>query len=101
MTGDDNAQNTQEDAYYIPPTAGPAAPASKKPEKKPDEDWKGLLSLVLGMIILIAGFQLFTIVMQLINTWIAEEYVPIFTAAFDIAIIAGGIWLIRNYLQKK
>lgn len=101
MTGEDNPRNVPEESFYIPPTAGPSAPAVITPAKKPDEDWRGLGMLVVGIIILIAGFQLFIIVIQLINTWIAEQYVPVFTAAFDIVLIVGGIWLIRNYLLKK
>ena len=53
------------------------------------------------MIILITGFQLFLIIMQLINTWIADQYVPVFSAAFDVVIIVACIWLIRKYFQKK
>ena len=101
MTGNDSTQDTQENLYYIPPTAGPMAKEPKKPEKKTEEDWSGLAIIVFGMIILIAAFQLFIIIMQLINTWIADQLVPVFTAAFDVIIIAFGIWLIRYYLQKK
>lgn len=101
MTSADSPQDTQENSYYLPPTAGPVAKDPKKPEKRPEEDWSGLGILVFGMIILLAGFQLFLIIMQLINTWIADELVPVFSAAFDIIIIVAGIWLIQNYCRKK
>lgn len=96
MTGDDSTQ----DAFYIPPTAGPGSKEPKKPEKKP-EDWTGLVVVVAGVIILLAGFQLFIVVMQLINTWIADQFVPFVTAAFDILVIAAAIWLIWKYSEKK
>jgi hypothetical protein len=103
VTGDDNTRNPPGDPFYIPPVAGPSATAfaTAKPAKKPDDDWTGLAIIVAGLIILIAGFQLFLVIMQLINTWIADEFVPVFTAAFDIALIAAGIWLIRTRLRKK
>ncbi len=97
MTGEDSPQ----DSYYIPPTAGPEAKELKRPEKRSGEDWNGLAIIITGMIVLIAAFQLFLIIMQLINTWVADELVPFFSAAFDLVIIAGGIWLIRNFFRKN
>jgi hypothetical protein len=101
VTGDDITQDTQENSFYIPPVTGPVVRDLKKPEKRSEEDWSGLVMVVCGGIVLIAAFQLFLIVMQLINTWIADQLVPVFTAAFDVIIIAAGIWLIRYSLQKK
>ena len=100
MTGDGSTPENPGDSYYIPPAAGAGAKEAKKPEK-PGEDWSGLAVIVLGAIVLFAGFQLFIVVMQLINTWIAAELVPVFTAAFDLAIIIACLWLIRKYVQKK
>jgi len=100
VTGDSSGQDTKEYPVYIPPTAGPGAKDKPLPEVKKGDDWSGLAIVVLGLVIVFAGFQLFFTVMQLINTWIADELVPVFTAAFDIIIIAGGIWLIRKYVQK-
>jgi hypothetical protein len=102
VTGDDSAKDKEKNSYYIPPTAGPAVKEKPLPEiKKAEEDWSALAIIVFGLIILVAGFQLFIIVMQLINAWIADQFVPVLTAAVDVIIIVGGIWLIRNYLQKK
>ena len=101
MTGNDNNPDAKEYPVYIPPTAGPGAKEKPLPEIQKGDDWTGLAIIVLGAIILIAGFQLFLVIMQLINTWIADQYVPVFSAAFDVVIIVGGIWLIRNYFQKK
>ncbi len=97
MTVDESSQ----DSFYIPPTAGPGAKEQKKLEKKPGEDWTGLVVVVAGVIILLAGFQLFIIAMQLINTWIADQLAPFVTAAFDIIVIAAGIWLIWKFSQIK
>ncbi len=101
MTGNDNKQDAKEYPVYIPPTAGAGAKEKPLPEIQKGDDWKGLSIIVLGTIILIAGFQLFLIIMQLINTWIADQYVPVFSAAFDVVIIVACIWLIRNHFQKK
>ena len=100
MTGEDSAKD-QKNSYYLPPTAGPGAKEKPLPEIKKGEDWSALVIIVFGMIILIAAFQLFVIVMQLINTWIADQFVPVISAVVDVIIIIGGIWLIRNYFQKK
>ena len=101
MIGDDSAKNNEKNSYYIPPTAGSVAKEKPLPEIKKGDDWSALAIIVFGMIILIAGFQLFIVIMQLINTWIADQLVPVFTAAFDVILIVGGIWLIRHYFQKK
>ncbi|OPX63163.1 MULTISPECIES: hypothetical protein [unclassified Methanoregula] len=101
MTQDAGSQDTKEYPVYIPPTAGPGTQSKPLPETKKGDDWSGLVIMVLGFVIVIAGFQLFFTVMQLINTWIADELVPVFTAAFDIILIVGGIWLIRKYFLKK
>jgi hypothetical protein len=100
VTGEDSAKD-QKNPYYIPPTTGPAAKEKPLPEINKGEDWSALAIIVFGLIILVAAFQLFIIVMQLINTWIADQFVPVLSAAVDVIIIVGGIWLIRNYLQKK
>jgi nicotinamide riboside transporter PnuC len=101
VTGDNSPRDSQPDSYYIPPTAGPGAKEKPLPEITKGDDWNGLAIIVFGMVILFAGFQLFLIIMQLINTWIADQLVPFFTAAFDVIVIAAGIWLIRKYSQKK
>jgi hypothetical protein len=101
VIGDDSAKNNEKNSYYIPPTAGSVAKEKPLPEIKKGDDWSALAIIVFGMIILVAGFQLFIVIMQLINTWIADQFVPVFTAAFDVILIVGGIWLIRNYFQKK
>ena len=99
MTGDEG-KSAEPDSFYIPPTAGPAPAGAAKTEKA-GEDWAGLLAVIAGLVILIAGFQLFMIILQLINTWVADELVPVFTAGFDILVIAGGVWLIQTHLRKK
>ena len=101
MTVDDSVKDNEKNSYYLPPTSGPGAKEKPLPEIKKGDDWSALAVIVFGMIMLVAGFQLFIIVMQLINTWIADQFVPVLTAAVDIIIIVGGIWLIRNYFQKK
>ena len=101
MTVDDSTKDTEKNPYYLPPTAGSVAKEKPLPEIKKGDDWSALAVIVFGLIILVAGFQLFIIVMQLINTWIADQFVPVLTATVDVIIIIGGIWLIRNYFQKK
>jgi len=101
MTGDDGSGDAKQYPVYIPPVQGSGGKEKPLPEMQKGEDWNGLAIIVIGMIILVAAFQLFIIIMQLISTWIADELVPFISAAFDVILIAGGIWLIRNYFQKK
>ena len=100
MTGEAGRPDQKEYPVYIPPVAGPGVQEKPLPEIQKGDDWSGLVIIVFGMIIVIAGFQLYLIIMQLINTWIADEFVPVFTAAFDIALIAAGIGMIRKFLRK-
>jgi hypothetical protein len=101
VTSDASIPDKKENSFYIPPAGGPAVKEKPLPEIQKGEDWSGLAIIVLGTIMLVAGFQLFLVIMQLINTWIADDLVPVFSAAFDVVIIAGGLWLIRKYVQKK
>jgi hypothetical protein len=101
MTGDDNTQNEQENPYYIPPTAGPGVKTPKNPEKKSGNDWLAVVYFIIGTFVLIAAFQLYFVLQELIRTWISDQFVPVVSAVYYIVIIAGGVWLLRDYIRKQ
>jgi hypothetical protein len=101
MTGADNTQNEQENPYSIPQTVGPIAKSPKNPEKKSTNDWLSVVYMIIAFFVLIAAFQLYFVMQDLIRTWISDEFVPIVSAVYYIVVIAGGVWLLRDYIRKQ
>jgi hypothetical protein len=101
MSGDDSTQNDQENSYYIPPTAGPMAKAPKAMEKKSGNDWLTVVYFIIGIFVLIAAFQLYFVIQELIRTWISDQFVPIVSAVYYLAVIVVGVWLLRDYIRKQ
>jgi hypothetical protein len=101
MTGNDSTKNEQENPYYTPPAAGPVATVPKNPERKPGNDWLAVIYFVIGTFVLIAAFQLYFVIQELIRTWISDQFVPIVSAFYYIAVIVVGVWLLRDYIRKQ
>jgi len=100
MTGDDSAQKPSENSY-IPSMEVPMTNNPKTAEKKSGNDWLGLVYIIIGLFVLIATFQLYFVIQELIRTWISDQFVPIVSAVYYIIVIAGGVWLIRDYIRKQ
>jgi hypothetical protein len=100
MTGEDHAQQTKENPSYIPPLEAPMTNNPKTAEKKSGNDWLGLAYIVIGLFVLIAAFQLYFVIQELIRTWISDQFVPVVSAVYYVIVIAGGVWLIRDYIRK-
>jgi hypothetical protein len=102
MTGEDGTRQEPEESYYIPPQT---APGKKDPgpadRKKAINEWLGLACIIIGIFILIAAFQLYFTIQELIRTWISDQFVPVVSALYYIAIIVIGIWLIRGYIRRQ
>jgi len=75
MTVNDSIQHEQENPYYIPPAAGPSATVPKNPEKKSGNDWLGFVYIIISLFVLIAAFQLYFVIQELIRTWISDQFV--------------------------
>jgi len=60
----------------------------------------GLLGTLM-LLILLATLQLYLTVQEVIRFWFADEYVPVFNAAFFIIVIIGSLLLIRTYLLPR
>jgi hypothetical protein len=99
MTGEESTQ--QENSSYIPPKEAPMIKDSKPAEKKSGNEWLGLAYVVIGLFVLIATFQLYFVIQELIRTWISSQFVPIVSAIYYIVVIVGGVWLIREYIRKQ
>jgi hypothetical protein len=100
MTGDDSARKPSENSY-IPSMEDPMPNNPKTAEKKSGNDWLGLVYIIIGLFVLIATFQLYFVIQELIRTWISDQFVPIVSAVYYIIVIAGGVWLIRDYIRKQ
>jgi hypothetical protein len=78
MTGEESTQQTTENSFYIPPAGGPVTKEPKPGEKKPGNDWLGLVYAIIAIFVLIAAFQLYFTVQELIRTWISDPSCPLF-----------------------
>ena len=101
MTGEESTKNNPENTFYIPPPGGPLPKDLKTAEKKVKNDWLGLAYVIIGIFVLIAAFQLYFTIQDLIRTWISDQFVPIFSAVYYLAVIVIGVWLIRDYIRKR
>ena len=61
----------------------------------------GLLYMIVGLFVLIAAFQLYFIIQDLIRTWISDQFVPVVSAVYYLAVIVVGVWLLRDYIRRQ
>jgi hypothetical protein len=101
MTGEENAQQTPENSPSIPPRETPMTKDPKPAAKKDGTDWLGLAYIIIGIFVLIAAFQLYFTIQDLIRTWISDQFVPVFSACYYLVVIIIGVWLIRGYIRKQ
>nr|WP_320162273.1 hypothetical protein [uncultured Methanoregula sp.] len=73
----------------------------KSAEKKPGNDWLGVVYMIVGLFVLIAAFQLYFTIQELIRTWVSDQFVPIVSAIYYIVVIMVGIWLLREYIRHQ
>ena len=86
---------------YIPPKEAPMTQDPKPAEKRPGKEGLGVLYMIVGLFILIAAFQLYFIIQDLIRTWISDQFVPLVSAIYYIVVIVVGIWLLRDYIRNQ
>jgi hypothetical protein len=101
MTEEDSTRREPGDSYYIPPQTSPVrkdpGPADRK---KVVNEWLGLAYVIIGLFILVAAFQLYFTLQELIRTWISDQFVPVVSALYYAAVIVTGVWLIHDYLRR-
>jgi hypothetical protein len=101
MTGEENTPRIPENSYYIPPKENPMTKDPKTAEKKSGNDWLGLAYVIIAIFVLIAAFQLYFVIQELIRTWISDQFVPVVSAVYYLAVIVVGVWLLRDYIRKQ
>jgi len=73
----------------------------KNPVKKPGSELITVLYMIVGLFILIAAFQLYFVIQELIRTWISDQFVPLVSAVYYIVVIVVGVWLLREYIRNQ
>jgi len=86
---------------YIQPKETPMTKDPKPADKRPATEWLGVVYMIVGIFILIAAFQLYFTIQDLIRTWISDQFVPVVSAVYYIAVIVGGVWLLRDYIRHQ
>jgi hypothetical protein len=97
MTGE---ENTRQENPSVPSQVAPMTNNPKTAEKKPGTEWLGILYMIVGLFILIAAFQLYFTIQDLIRTWVSDQFVPVVSALYYLAVIVVGIWLLRDYIRR-
>ena len=102
MNAEEIMRQVPESPAPVAPQVSPMTEKQKNPEKKtPGSEWLGIVYLIVGLFILIATFQLYFVIQELIRTWISDQFVPVVSAIYYIAVIVVGIWLLRDYIRKQ
>jgi hypothetical protein len=100
MTGEESIPQTPQNSYSTPPKENTMTKDPKPAEKKSGNDLLGLAYVVIGIFVLMAAFQLYFTIQDLIRTWISDQFVPVFSACYYVVVIVIGVWLIRGYIRK-
>jgi len=101
MTDEESSKSGQDESFYIPPAGAPMTNEKKTEKKKPGADWLGVVYMVVGLFVLIAAFQLYFVVQELIRTWISDQFVPLVSAVYYVVVIVVGVWLLREYIRNQ
>lgn len=74
-----------------------------KAEKVPDmrENFKKGILLISMLLLLVATFQLYFSIEQIIEIWFEYQYIPIFRAVYNFLILIVSLYIIRLYIVKR
>ena len=100
MTSEEIPRQEPENSSYIPQVA-PMTNNPKTPDKKPGNEWLGIVYMIVGLFVLIAAFQLYFTAQELIRTWFSDQFVPVVSAFYYLVVIVVGVWLIRDYIRRQ
>lgn len=101
MSNEESSRQEPENPNTIPSKEVPMTKDTKTPEKTKGNDWIGILYMIVGFFVLIATFQLYFIIQDLIRTWVSDQFVPAVSAIYYLAVIIVGIWLLRDYIRRQ
>ncbi len=57
--------------------------------------------LIAMLFLLIAAFQLYFSIENIINIWFEYQYAPIFSAVYNFLVLLVSLYIIRLYLIKR
>lgn len=100
MTDNEISPQETDNSLHIPPKRSPVTSETNAQKKTPGSDWMNVVYMIIGLFILIAAFQLYFVIQELIRTWISDQFVPVVSAVYYIIIIVVGIWLLRDYIRR-
>jgi hypothetical protein len=101
MSAEEISRQEPENPDTIPQREIPMTKDPKVPGKKTGSEWLGILYMIVGLFILIAAFQLYFTIQDLIRTWISDQFVPVVSAMYYLAVIVVGVWLLRDYIRYQ
>jgi len=93
-------------------SAGPAGTTGDKeggsmigsPERGKKEtgiDFMTGLRLIVLLLVFIAAVQIYFSIQGVIGMWVADQFIPLVNAVYYLAVIIGGIWLLRDVLAGR
>ncbi len=65
------------------------------------ENFKKGTLLIAMLFLLIATFQLYFSIGQIIDTWFEPQYTPIFSAIYNFLVLLVSLYIIRLYILKR
>jgi len=74
-----------------------------KREKMSDmgENFKKGVFLIAMLLLLMATFQLYFSIENVIDTWFEHQYIPIFRAIYNFIVLIVSLYIIRLYIIKR
>ena len=74
-----------------------------KGEKLSDmgENFKKGVFLIAMLLLLVATFQLYFSIEQIIEIWFEYQYTPIFRAVYNFIVLIVSLYIIRLYILKR
>jgi hypothetical protein len=61
---------------------------------------KGVFALAMGFMVL-ALFQIYFLIDDIIGMWFKTRYIPVFKAIFNLVVLGISLYIIRLYLIKR
>jgi hypothetical protein len=74
--------------------------AKDQREKARNELMTGLRLIVL-LLVLIAAVQFYFSIQGVIGMWVSYQFIPLVNAVYYLAVIIGGVWLLRGVLASR
>lgn len=70
-------------------------------KKETGIDFMTGLRLIVLLLVFIAAVQIYFSIQGVIGMWVADQFIPLVNAVYYLAVIIGGIWLLRDVLAGR